>query len=385
MAFFRSVVKSGPPLQGRNYLHSEALPFLNKKVIYLDQFAVSELFKTKTNTRKPGAPNEKFWKDFKNLATVAYLNQQVIFPASNIHSDELIVWHSANELKLAHALLSGETAFENTDDIAEEHELRFAKAYFLKESPPAISFDVDDILDGERNAWISKFHINVNANYSIFADGLRAGKRTAETSLQVLAQSWATKKPTFDEVLKHELASYGTALTEVLFTALAQNKKAIELDNPMKNLDLRTGPINRYAGLKFLLEKLGIPILYSDAEILRFWSWSGNQQQPTHRTFAYLMAALAWRISSDECPDVKAGILNDFQAIATYGPYVDAMFIDKECASLLQQGRLRTEIQLKAKIFSLNSKDDFLQYLRDLGDATSKNVHAYASEIYGLT
>lgn len=31
-------------------------------------------------------------------------------------------------------------------------------------------------------------------------------------------------------------------------------------------------------------------------------------------------------------------ILNDFSAIATYAPYVDAMFVDRQCASLLRQG-----------------------------------------------
>jgi hypothetical protein len=82
---------------------------------------------------------------------------------------------------------------------------------------------------------------------------------------------------------------------------------------------------------------------------------------------------------------MKASILNDFSAIATYAPYVDAMFIDKQCASLLQQGRLRTELDLKAKIFSLNSQDEFLQYLNDLGETAATDVRAYANDIYGLT
>jgi transcription elongation factor Elf1 len=34
------------------YSHDEVLPEVDKRVIYLDQFAVSELYKTKTKTRK---------------------------------------------------------------------------------------------------------------------------------------------------------------------------------------------------------------------------------------------------------------------------------------------------------------------------------------------
>jgi hypothetical protein len=76
-----------------------------------------------------------------------------------------------------------------------------------------------------------------------------------------------------------------------------------------------------------------------------------SQLQPMHRIFAYLFAAFAWRISSGQRPKIKASLLNDFTAIATCAPYVDAMLVDKECAFLLKQGRLRSELSYKARIF----------------------------------
>jgi hypothetical protein len=39
------------------YSHNEILPDVDKRVIYLDQFAVSELYKTKEGKRRPGAPS----------------------------------------------------------------------------------------------------------------------------------------------------------------------------------------------------------------------------------------------------------------------------------------------------------------------------------------
>jgi transcription elongation factor Elf1 len=86
------------------YSHDEVLPDVDKRVVYLDQFAVSELYKTKAKRRKPGAPHEQFWQDCYSLGNLAYLTQQVIFPASNLHSDETIVWHSPEELRLAHEM-----------------------------------------------------------------------------------------------------------------------------------------------------------------------------------------------------------------------------------------------------------------------------------------
>jgi hypothetical protein len=163
------------------------------------------------------------------------------------------------------------------------------------------------------------------------------------------------------------------------------HQQAIMSNDPMSILDLRTGLINRVKGLEFLFEKHGVPAKVSSFEVMKFLDWPGNEEQPIHRVFAYLFAALAWRISSGQRSDIKASILNDFNAIATYAPYVDAMFIDNQCASLFQQGRLKTDLEFKAKIFSLNSRDALLQYLAELGDSTTADVRRYTNDIYGLT
>ncbi|MHC2462861.1 ImmA/IrrE family metallo-endopeptidase [Bradyrhizobium embrapense] len=100
--------------------------------------------------------------------------------------------------------------------------------------------------------------------------------------------------------------------------------------------------------------------------------------------FAYLIAALGWRVSSGQSPTLTAGVLNDFTAIATYAPYVDAMFVDRQCASLLKQGRLRSDLSYKARIFSMSNKQEFLDYLRELADTASPEVRGRAHELYGV-
>ncbi len=364
------------------YSHQESLPEVNKRVIYLDQFAISELYKTKSNTRRPGAPHEQFWKDCYEQVNRAYLRQQVIFPASNLHSDETIVWHSPSELRLAHEMFSGETSFDRTDAIAAEQEWKFAKAYIKGEPPPALNFDVDSILDGERNSWLPIFHINVNSNLSIFAPGIRSGRAIAEDSLKALADGWVKSKPTFDDVLQHELASYGPAIRQALAQQIAKNQAAMASDDPTSVLDLSFSLIDRCHQLTSLFQKNGVAEKNAFAEVLRFFDWPGNRIQPMNKIFAYLFAALGWRISSGQRPKMKASILNDFTAIATYAPYVDAMFVDKECASLLQHGRLRSELQYRARIFSLSNPQEFLNYLDELSNDATKEVVDWAAELY---
>ena len=365
------------------YSHDEVLPDIDKRVLYLDQFAVSELYKTKAKTRKPGAPHEQFWQDCYSFANRAYLRQQVIFPASNLHSDETIVWHSPEELRLAHEMFSGETSFERTDAIATRQEWEFAKAFLRGGQGPSLNTGVDEVISGARNVWLPVYHISVNSNYSMFAPGLRQDKAAAEASLRRLADVWANTRPTFDDLLKNELSSYGSAMRQALREQITKTQAAIASNDPASVLDMRFGLISRYRELTALFESNGVPAKDAFKEVLRFLEWPDNQHQPAHKISAYLFAALGWRISSGQRPEMKAGILNDFSAISSYAPYVDAMFVDKQCASLLKQGRLRSELSYKARIFSLSDPQEFLDYLKGLGDSATKDVRELAHQLYG--
>ena len=157
------------------------------------------------------------------------MRQQVIFPASNLHSDETIVWHSPEELRLAQEMFSGETSFERTDAIATRQEWEFAKAFLKGGRAPSLSTDVDEVISGTRNVWLPVYHISVNSDYSMFAPGLRQDKAVAEASLKQLADVWVNNRPTFDDLLKHELSSYGSAMRQALSEQITRTQAAIAL------------------------------------------------------------------------------------------------------------------------------------------------------------
>ncbi|WP_287103985.1 hypothetical protein, partial [Brevundimonas sp.] len=86
----------------------EPLPPVDKAVIYLDQFAISNVYKVSTGTLRESATNRSFWIRLHDAVQRAYLLQQAVFPASNIHDDETLVAESiADGLSLAHDMLSG--------------------------------------------------------------------------------------------------------------------------------------------------------------------------------------------------------------------------------------------------------------------------------------
>jgi hypothetical protein len=367
---------------------SEELPGVDKKVVYLDQLAVSEIFKTKSKTRRHGANNEAFWKDVEREANLAYLLQQVIFPASSIHRDETTVSPFASELSLAHEMMSGDTSFQNIDEINMTQVLEFAQAYLEKRSPPTIAFNVDDILEGERNDWLPNMHITVNMDLSAFADQIRANRDATAAAFVPLMQSWIAEKPTFTAVLATELKSFGSANRSALLYAAEKATKAIENMERLDALEFFDGlshPVmNQFKELKTYFERHGVHPNNSAAEVHKYWDWPANEHIPTHRNSAYLFAALARKLISGQKRLPSRGMFNDINAISTYGPYVDAMFLDNECAQLLSEQPLATDLKLKAKIFSTNSGDAFLDYLRELQNGASAEARAYAIEIYGL-
>lgn len=81
---------------------------------------------------------------------------------------------------------------------------------------------------------------------------------------------------------------------------------------------------------------------------------------------------------------VDRGLMNDVRTISTYAPYVDALFIDKRCAALLEEEPLATELEYKARIFSLKNPDKFLDYLSEIEGGTPDEVREYAAMIYGI-
>ena len=362
------------------------LPIPDKKVIYLDQLAISEIFKVKSKTRRPGASNEELWLDIEREVQRTFLLQQAIFPASSIHRNETLVSPFANELTLAHEMLAGDVSLSSVNEIAMLQTTKFAEAFIVDGRPARIDFHVDEILKGKRNEWVADMHINANFDYSAFAESTRSHRDALAAEFIPLFDSWTDEKPTFDEVLKSELESYGTANRGALRAAIQRASEASQTTDVIEYFDKISHPVmEQFMRVARIFESCGLSKEQARHKVFEFWDWTGNQQLPVHRISAYLFAALARKISSGQRRRPSKGMMNDFDAISCYGPYVDAMFLDNECAQLLSERPLSTDLPIKAKIFSTNSGRAFIEYLRDLQNNASEHVRQRSAEIYGIS
>lgn len=104
---------------------------------------------------------------------------------------------------------------------------------------------------------------------------------------------------------------------------------------------------------------------------------------PFIRISSMLWASLARKATSGRKKPPNQGMANDIEIISVLLPYCDAMFIDKECHSYLKEKPLCDSIDYGTKIFSLENKEEFLEYLNGIETKTSKEHLNKINEVYG--
>ncbi|WP_186456953.1 hypothetical protein [Sphingomonas suaedae] len=362
------------------FSYGEVLPKVDKATIYLDQFVFSAVFKIKAGSRAP-LGHEDFYEELIPLLRRIVLLQQAIFPHSDLHSNETIVFHDARGLRDAYEDIGGDASLRESRDIEMDQVFAFARA-FRDGGEPQLAFTPDQVLQRPRNDWLSDIRISVNADYSQFADGIRRERDRGFDALRELITMWAEEKPTFRELLRRE-SQFGKHRRTALAAAMQRMANTGPAGGGIDLLDALLDPVWRefFALRDFLRE--GRTEEEAMLRVGAFWDWPRLRDVPFNRIFAYLFAAFGRRVTMGQRKFTR-GIMTDFQAIAAYAPYVDAMFVDRECALLLNEGELREELRYRAQIFSYANKDEFLAYLRALEALATAEVRHYSERIYGL-
>ncbi len=366
------------------YSQTEMLPKLDKKVIYLDQFAFSELFKIRAGTRREDKWTD-FWSEVDRLLNQAVLLQQVILPHSNIHHNETIVSPFAEGLRETQEAIGGDIAFVNTDEIQLRQIEEYVRAYFEADEPK-IAYNIDDVLQGERNDWLPDMRITVGMDWSRFAPETREGRDNTHAEMVGLIEGWQKSGSGFDEVLKRELGAYFESRQQALLHTLRCFEDGHAKNDILSMINMAHSFVNREMEIvRHYATKAGVKDDAMARATTEFWHWSKNREQPFGRILAYLFAALASQFKGGRNKLPSPGLLNDITAISAYAPYVDAMFIDNECAELLRHGRCRKDLYYKAKIFSLNDADMVLAFLREIIAHTPDEVRREATSLYRLS
>ena len=96
-----------------------------------------------------------------------------------------------------------------------------------------------------------------------------------------------------------------------------------------------------------------------------------------------MFAAIAMRAAQGQKEPPNEGTATDIDAVAHLLSYSDAMFMDNGCRSLLLDVPTALRPPETAKVFSLNVKTEFLEYLRSIRDGISAEHVQTIREVYG--
>jgi hypothetical protein len=364
------------------YSEIEELPAIDKRVIYLDQFFFSTMFNLRSGGRLPKG-HEAFFTEANCLLERIVLLQQAVLPHSDLHHNETIVFRDARGLQEAYEQIGGAVTLKDTTTIEQEQVGEFLIAY-LDGREPALDLSEDAGLQRARNVWLNDIRIAVNTNYAQFAPGLRADRDRTHQARQSLVEGWANEKPNFQAALKRELAAFGDARRAVVRRMLAQSISATTEEDLDALFDACMHPHwAEFCLFRRLLMSRGMSDDDANRKVIEFWGCPSTEFIPCSRISSYLFAAVARRATGGQRKFTR-GLMTDIKAISAYAPYVDAMFIDKECANILSEEPLRSDLHYRARIFSVANRDEFIGYLEGIEAATPDGVRAYAQRIYGV-
>lgn len=364
------------------------LPALTKTVIYLDQFAISDMMKSLNPTAKghEAASRDGRWLElFRRLDRLSKL-QLIVCPDSGFHRDESTLSAFIKSLKRLYELLSGGVTFRDSGFIEggqlRKHALRWVRG---KPEEP-IDMSVARVVYGDLHRWTERLLVTWNAGFPEEEIGkLRTLRSTIHTEMVRLFEGWATERRAFEDVFAEEVAGYGRGVVEAYTTSSIKAMRVLAGVDPLTDLDVLLPSL---AGMRLLaiqagLEEGGVPKGELVPRTLQYLSSESMKFVPFLRIRAMLYAAVARKAGAGRKRPPTQGLAADVEMVSLFLPYCDAMLVDNEIAGYLREEPLASSINFPCKVFSARTLPDFMTYLDGIEAAATPEHLTKVEEVYG--
>ena len=361
---------------------------LSRKVVYIDQFAISNMMKAlnRESPRHAAAAANPFWVTlFERLDRLVKL-QLIICPDSDLHRHESMVSGFFEPLKRMYEQLSRGVTFEETHTIA-QRQLYIALAAWLKNETPRYDFNPKRVTHGGINDWKESFIISVNAQYP---DSVVQGIRTFRDEVHVKIKSLfheelrtSTNKD-FKYWLDREGKAGGRAVLQSQRDYLQRMREMVAGTVPFTFDNVYTSQgLDQYNLIVEVLQQNGTREGEMPKRLADFLLSDAFKNYPSSRISSLVWAAIGQAAAGGQKEPPNAGMGNDI-SVLTLLPYCDAMFVDNGCCALWEKVPRKYRPSYTAKpLFSYNTRDEFLAYLDDIEAKGDPAVVACAREVYG--
>ena len=372
------------------------LPKLRKRIIYLDQYVVSNLMKLENPNlqRNDALRTNPFWEELRTLLKELRRLQLIVCPDSASHVSESRISPFNAELKKTYEDLSGGITFRSFDSISSEQIGELALAW-SEGRAPEFDFDARRALSKDPNEWNERFYITFQDNPFIIPDEIKASRAFMHAHVAHLFRDvWAAEERSFQYWYDLERKGYQGHLRAAVIKSKRERLEAALCFRP---------------GIEPSLEELG-KMLPSSAEallaslqhIMRFPRGGGQRtaeevetleksfgeanriaEAPFVKLQSLMYAAIAMRARAGQKEPPNEGMTTDIETVAHLLPYCDAMLMDNECRALLLNIPRTLRPPEVSRVYSLSNKAAFLGHLGAIRDSiTTEQVEALR-EVYG--
>lgn len=346
-----------------------------KKIIYLDQFVISNI----TKTLDPSFPRREyllktqpFWLElYRKLDRLLKL-QLIVCPDSYYHRTESLLSGDPDfdSLQDVYSYLSNDCTFQDGTLILRWQLLSHFRDYIKGHPEREPVIPASDVTYGDPDKWHDRFRVTVpyrpDANEIA---SLRSQREKQYGTVEGIFKKWQQHSTSFKLSVQEEAQALGRAIIEGFFSHLTKMMAySFGLETPQSPLEWLPPPTMSLVFDMFrILEENKISDPMEKLKKVDEYLQSPHfLRLPFVRLSSMLYAAIARKASSMKSPPNR-GTTTDVTVIASVLPYCHAMFVDNGMAGYLGEKPLRDEVShFGARIFSPKLKTAFLLYLEEL-------------------
>jgi hypothetical protein len=366
------------------------LPVPDKKVIYLDQFVISNMMKELDPDRPPEAKGAKgglYRTLFERLDRLAKL-QLAFCPDSPVHDQESVVDVRYEKLRSVFRHLSHGISLVTPSTIFHAQLLRAFRTWWDSDAhaPPLerrFAFNQDF------NVWHDRYRIELNYTVPGLAAALRITNAERTKHLNEVCLHWQGIEE-FDHraVYEGELASI---VSQPWLEYLAWMRRVAAAQQGPAPTDLGAlyppESANLVTHMMQDLGAAGVDRAYVCDHLNVFFTSEAARSVSYARISALFWAGVAREVHAGRKPATfpRAGMFNDIDMVAAYAPFCDSLFVDQQIAILASQGELKNELAGTGRLFSLHEggEAEFLGFLDAIEGAAPPKHLSRIAEVYG--
>ncbi len=363
------------------------LPEIRKKIVYVDQFAFSNIMKFLSPEVKghERAAAEPFWKElFEILGVVCHL-QLVACPDSREHQHESLTSPFYKGLKHTYEHFSGGVSFHDAETIRVRQIADLARAW-LKNEPVNFDFSPESISSGRLHEWSGRIFVTADVVLPGTVDELRTMRSTIHQGLQGIFEQWRREKKSFKEVFAAEKVAYGQTLVKMYADDCRKRAQMAVMmmrgQMPSLNDVLPSRTENLVKNLEFMFQQEAGNEM-GNTKLAEFFRSGAINEVPFNLIAAAMDASLAAKAAAGQKEIPNQGTATDINIVSTLLPYCDAMFVDNKCRALLQDIPRDYALPYAFKVFSRNTGADFIRYLIEIRDSVTPDHLKLIEEVYG--